>query len=218
MVFADEPKKLISGNARFRKKMGCDRIISHSRGQRPFAMIVGCSDSRVPPEVIFDQADDIGRLFVIRVAGNIAQETTVMGSVEYAVECLKVPLVAVLGHTGCGAIREVIKSILHKSSDEVIEHEIQRLAKYVRPCRELVSRAALYDISLRHKSDIMPFLAKDEKMGSQLMIEANVDRQVNLIRNNHFVKARGPEVVGLVYSLDDGRVHLTNKDGKQLKF
>ncbi len=77
-----------------------------AKAQRPFAVILGCSDSRVPPEVIFDQGQ--GDLFVIRVAGNIA-EPAVLGSIEYAVEHLDVPLVMVLGHARCGAVDATLK-------------------------------------------------------------------------------------------------------------
>lgn len=75
-----------------------DRLTS---GQRPFAIILGCSDSRVPPELLFDQG--FGDLFVLRVAGNVLDDD-VLGSIEYAVEHLGTPLVAVLGHQDCGAV------------------------------------------------------------------------------------------------------------------
>ncbi len=75
--------------------------------QCPFAVILGCSDSRVPPEIIFDQG--LGDLFVIRTAGHVA-DRAVAGSVEYAVEHLGVPLVVVLGHTRCGAVTAAVHS------------------------------------------------------------------------------------------------------------
>jgi carbonic anhydrase len=75
-------------------------------GQHPFAVILTCSDSRVPPEVIFDQG--IGDLFVIRNAGNIVDDV-VIGSIEYAVEHLHTPLVIVLGHQQCGAVTAALK-------------------------------------------------------------------------------------------------------------
>ena len=75
-------------------------------GQKPFAVILGCSDSRVPPEIIFDQG--IGDLFVIRVAGNVVPDA-VLGSMEYAVDHLRVPFILVLGHQGCGAVQATIK-------------------------------------------------------------------------------------------------------------
>ena len=78
-----------------------ERRAGLSDGQYPFAVILGCADSRVPPEVIFDQG--LGDLFVIRVAGNVLDET-VLGSIEYAAAHLHTPLIVVLGHSRCGAV------------------------------------------------------------------------------------------------------------------
>lgn len=96
-----------SGNERYCGNCGlprdtyeADRLILKD-GQKPFAVIVTCADSRVAPEIYLDQR--LGDIFVIRNAGNIA-DSAVLGSVEYAVEHLKVPLVAVIGHSGCGAV------------------------------------------------------------------------------------------------------------------
>ncbi len=75
-------------------------------GQKPFAVIVGCSDSRIPPEILFDQG--IGDLFIIRLAGNIIDDTA-LGSIEYAVDHLGTRLVIVLGHSGCGAVTATAK-------------------------------------------------------------------------------------------------------------
>ncbi len=79
-------------------------------GQHPFAVVIACSDSRVPPSLIFDQ--DLGDLFVIRVAGNVVGPSQV-ASVEYAVDVLRSSLVVVVGHTGCGAIGAAVKAILN---------------------------------------------------------------------------------------------------------
>lgn len=103
---------LIEGNKRFvSEKMmhphqDFQRRKEVSSGQKPFAVIVGCSDSRVPPEVIFDQG--IGDLFIIRVAGNIVDDVA-LGSIEYAVEHLGTELVVVLGHSKCGAVTATVK-------------------------------------------------------------------------------------------------------------
>ena len=82
-------------------------------GQAPFAALVGCADSRVPPEIIFDQG--LGDLFVCRVAGNIA-DIGVIGSVEYAVGVLGVSLIFVLGHEGCGAAKAAVDSVTEGGS------------------------------------------------------------------------------------------------------
>jgi len=104
-------KKLIEGNARFiegketQKDLGSTRRTELAKGQHPFAVIVSCADSRVPPEYIFDQG--LGDIFVVRVAGNIAGPIE-LGSVEYAVEHLGVPLIFVLGHQSCGAVKAAV--------------------------------------------------------------------------------------------------------------
>lgn len=105
-------ERLQEGNLRFTSGQfiyphhGADRRSEVLRGQQPFAAILGCSDSRVPLEVIFDQG--IGDLFVIRVAGNVADDI-VSASIEYAAEHLHVPLVVVLGHQNCGAVQAAVK-------------------------------------------------------------------------------------------------------------
>ena len=90
------------------------RRIQLTKGQNPFAVIVGCSDSRVPAELVFDQG--LGDLFVIRVAGNITDES-VTGSVEYAVAVLGCELVVVLGHTDCGAVKATIQEVSEPSGN-----------------------------------------------------------------------------------------------------
>ena len=106
---------IIEGNQRYLQELN-DPDLSLARRealatkQHPFAVIVGCSDSRVPPEHIFDQG--LGDLFVIRLAGNVV-DTLAVGSVEYAIAELGVPLVVVLGHEGCGAIKASVHSHLH---------------------------------------------------------------------------------------------------------
>ena len=81
--------------------------------QQPFAVILACSDSRVPAEVVFDQG--LGDLFVIRVAGNIV-DRAVLGSIEYAVDHLATPLVAVMGHQSCGAVSATLESLQHNTT------------------------------------------------------------------------------------------------------
>lgn len=99
---------LLEGNKRFvseayaTRQTGQPRRTELAGGQQPFAVIVTCSDSRVPPELIFDQG--LGNLFVIRVAGNVL-DAVELGSIEYAVEYLGVKLVVILGHESCGAVK-----------------------------------------------------------------------------------------------------------------
>jgi carbonic anhydrase len=104
-------QKLIEGNNRFvsgqlaAKDLGAGRREALLKGQHPFAVILSCSDSRVPPELLFDQA--MGDLFVVRTAGNVVDAVAV-GSVEYAVEHLHTPLVVVMGHENCGAVKAAV--------------------------------------------------------------------------------------------------------------
>jgi len=104
-------RELVAGNQRYfvakvahpRQTLERRREVAH--GQHPFAAILGCSDSRVPPEILFDQG--LGDLFVVRVAGNVVDDV-VLGSLEYAVDHLAVPLVVVLGHGKCGAVTAAV--------------------------------------------------------------------------------------------------------------
>jgi carbonic anhydrase len=114
---AEVLQRLLEGNQRFVKgetsspRRGPDDFRPLAEGQRPVAVIVGCADSRVPPELLFDQG--VGDLFVVRVAGNVVKGAgpPVKGSIEYGVAELGVSLVMVLGHSECGAVKAAIKHI-----------------------------------------------------------------------------------------------------------
>ena len=111
IAFAVTPKDamllLVDGNARFLQGKGTrpnctvTRVKETAAGQQPFAVVLTCADSRVPPELIFDRG--VGDLFVVRTAGNVI-DPVVIGSIEYAVEHLHVPQIIVMGHTRCGAV------------------------------------------------------------------------------------------------------------------
>lgn len=111
---AEEAKKLLEeGNKRFVEDKAAKQDISSekrktlsTKGQKPFAIIVSCSDSRVPPELVFDQG--LGDVFVVRVAGNVVDPIAI-GSVEYAVEHLKAPFIVVMGHEKCGAVKATVE-------------------------------------------------------------------------------------------------------------
>jgi carbonic anhydrase len=120
---ADEVlRKLLEGNKRFMKgettapRRKPEDFAKLAEGQTPRAVIIGCADSRVPPEILFDQG--VGDLFVVRVAGNVVSGAgaTVKGSIEYAVAELNVSLVMVLGHTQCGAVKAAVKHINEKDT------------------------------------------------------------------------------------------------------
>lgn len=105
--------RLLDGNKRFisgdlaKKDLGDTRRKELTKGQTPFATVLSCSDSRVAPELIFDQG--LGDIFIVRVAGNVVQSTT-LGSIEYGVEHLKTPLLVILGHESCGAVKATLEA------------------------------------------------------------------------------------------------------------
>jgi carbonic anhydrase len=116
-------ERLSQGNRRFISKH--DGVIQkHLEGQKPYAAILTCSDSRVPPELIFDAG--IGELFVVRDAGNLAVDSSEIGSLEYAVEHLHVPLIIVMGHTRCGALSAAEKGPGDETCVGDIVNEIRR--------------------------------------------------------------------------------------------
>lgn len=111
---ADEAlERLLAGNKRFASgtseapRRDEDRRRQQAEGQTPFAVILGCADSRVPPEILFDQG--IGDLFPVRVAGNIAVDDVTLGSIEFGVAVLGCPLLLVLGHESCGAVKAAVE-------------------------------------------------------------------------------------------------------------
>jgi carbonic anhydrase len=126
-------QRLIGGNERFtggratHAGQDAQRRMDLEAGQSPFATIVGCSDSRVPPELVFDLG--LGDLFVVRVAGNVI-DTDVAGSVQYAVHHLHTPLVVVLGHQQCGA---VMTALAPRSEREKEPPEVQTLVNRIEP-------------------------------------------------------------------------------------
>jgi len=98
-------KRFSQGNLAVKDLGAARRENLLTKGQEPFAVVITCSDSRVPPELLFDQA--LGDIFVIRTAGNVV-DAIAIGSVEYAVEHLKTPLIVVLGHENCGAVKATV--------------------------------------------------------------------------------------------------------------
>jgi carbonic anhydrase len=136
-------QKLREGNRRFASNVrSLDSLLTHTRraefandGQRPFAVVLGCSDSRVPAETVFDQG--LGDLFVIRVAGNIVAPSQV-GSVEFACERFATPLVVVLGHSNCGVINATIEVLEGRFGSE--SRNMKSIVDRVRPAVEGIFR------------------------------------------------------------------------------
>ncbi|HEV8716431.1 MAG TPA: carbonic anhydrase [Candidatus Binatia bacterium] len=159
-----------------------------AKGQRPRAVIVGCADSRVTPEILFDQG--IGDLFVVRVAGNVISGAgaIVEGSIEYAVAELGVPLVVVLGHGQCGAVKAVIK---HIDEHDPLPGALDDLVNMIKPA---VTRA---------KGQSGDLLENAVKANVQIGVERLQTLEPVLA---DFIKQRKVKVVGATYDLHSGRV------------
>ena len=159
--------------------------------QEPFAIILGCSDSRVPAEIVFDQG--LGDLFVIRVAGNIVAPSQV-GSVEFAAERFGTPLVVVLGHSRCGAILATLEELERPTQDQ--SHNLRSIVNRVRS-----SVQPLLATPLRHDRDALI----DEA------VRANVRASANHVRHGSELLEQLEEegkllIVGAEYSLETGIV------------
>jgi carbonic anhydrase len=142
---AEAEKRLMAGNARYvvgaarHPDQTLSRRASLVGGQKPFATILACADSRVGPELVFDQG--LGDLFVIRVAGNVVDDV-VLGSIEYSVVHLGVPLVMVLGHEHCGAVAAAADAVAKGASPEDKDTKIVALAGLIVPAVQAVPAGA----------------------------------------------------------------------------
>jgi carbonic anhydrase len=199
MITATEAlQRLQDGNQRFASGIrGGDAPIDQTRrsevaaGQEPFAIVLGCSDSRVPAEIVFDQG--LGDLFVIRVAGNIVASSQV-GSVEFAAERFGTRLVVVLGHSQCGAILATLEEL--RRPGETRSRNLRSIVDRVRPSVE-----ALLTTELRHDHDALVRQA----------VRANVRVSANHLRHGseileRLIQTDGLVIVGAEYSLEDGTV------------
>lgn len=190
-----DPKKdalvqLVVGNLRYiagtvkHPHQSVQRRLDLTAGQQPIAAILSCSDSRVPPEVIFDQG--LGDLFVIRVAGNTAGFRDVLASLEYAVEHLKVPLVMVLGHQKCGAVTAALQGTK-------FEGNLADLMNALKPAVEYSKNKPGDQLESAIRANVT--LARQ-----QVMEEAPLVAEA--------VAAGHVDVVGAYYSLETGKVDL----------
>lgn len=197
-VFAQDAGEALTllkeGNARFAEmKMQHPNLSAERRtdtavnGQKPFAAVLSCSDSRVPVEEVFDRG--IGDIFVVRVAGNIATDPSVIGSVEYAVEHLNCPVLVILGHAKCGAVAASISGPPLEGDLRAIQKTIEVVAEKVKKDQpalqgvELTS-AVVKENVLRTKKDL---LAKSEEI-------------------RHLVEEAKLKIVTAVYDLETGVV------------
>ncbi|MCE2882886.1 MAG: methyl-accepting chemotaxis protein [Planctomycetaceae bacterium] len=192
---------LKAGNARFvagspeHPHSGIDRVVETSAGQTPMVTILGCSDSRVPLERVFDLG--VGDIFVVRVAGNVA-DTDEIGSVEYGTMHLHTPVMMVLGHTKCGAVHAV-------ATGAVVHGSIPALVDNVVPA---VERARHAHPGVADK-DIVPFAVRENVLESM----ASAFRRSDGIRD--LVKEGKLRVIGAVYDIDTGSVEWLGEHPEQ---
>jgi len=199
MISAQEAlDRLQEGNRRFVSGVrSVEALATHTRrgelteGQAPFAVILGCSDSRVPVEIVFDQG--LGDLFVIRVAGNVVAPSQV-GSVEFAAAKFGTRLVVVLGHTGCGAIQATLEELQRPT--ETQSRNLSSIVDRIRPSVE-----ELLATELRH----------DPAALAEHAVRANVRASADHLRHGseileELIASDGLVVVGAEYSLESGVV------------
>jgi carbonic anhydrase len=199
MISAHEAlERLREGNRRFASGIKSDdKLMTRTRryelvaGQEPFAIVLGCSDSRVPAEIVFDQG--LGDLFVIRVAGNIVASSQV-GSVEFAAARFGTRLVVVLGHSQCGAVLATLEELQQATEDQ--SRNLRSIVDRVRPSVE-----ALLATELRHDPDALVRQA----------VRANIRVSANHLRHGsevleQLIQTNGLLVVGAEYSLETGLV------------
>ncbi len=198
MISAREAlERLREGNRRFISGVRSGDLASQTRrdelvsGQEPFATILGCSDSRVPAEIVFDQG--LGDLFVIRVAGNIVAPSQV-GSVEFAAARFGTRLVVVLGHSQCGAVLATLEVV--QQATENRSRNLRSIVDRVRPSVE-----ALLTTEIRHDPDALVREA----------VRANIRASAGHLRHGseileQMIRREGLLIVGAEYSLETGAV------------
>jgi carbonic anhydrase len=200
-------QKLMEGNTRYvenhmtgSKLCDLSTRTSLAKSQHPYAIILTCSDSRVPPEILFDKG--LGEIFVIRVAGNIP-DPVVLGSIEYAAEHLGSPLVVVLGHERCGAVKATVDS-KGKSTGSV---NIDAIVKSIAPNVKIAAK----DCEICKGDPKCADTKKDEFI--ECVIDANaktvaagLTKKSKILK--HLVEEKKLKIVSAKYDLDDGTVTL----------
>ena len=185
--------RLKKGNAAFVANKDSEQSRRHAPTEthKPYAIVVGCSDARVPAELLFDA--EPGDLFIIRVAGNIVGQTQ-LGSIEYAAANLGTRLVVVLGHTQCGAVGATVGELMNPGGDH--SDNLKSLVNEISPCvHELMTGE----------------LANDEKALAATAVRANVEQSMRLMRERSKVlddlaNNEGLKIVGAEYAIETGEV------------
>jgi carbonic anhydrase len=201
--------RLQAGNRRFRSNRRVSegmatetRRVELVRGQEPFAIVLGCSDSRVPAEIVFDQG--LGDLFVIRVAGNIVAPSQI-GSVEFAAARFGTRLVVVLGHTECGAVSATLEELQKPS--EIQSRNLRAIVDRVRPSVEGL---------------LATDLQRDPEALMAHAVRANIRWSANQLRHGsalleQLIENDGLLIVGAEYSLQSGLVEFFDGQGESWK-
>ena len=184
-------RRFASDTRRVDNLSGLTRRAELVMGQQPFAIVLGCSDSRVPAEIVFDQG--LGELFVIRVAGNIVAPSQI-GSVEFAAEQFGTRLVVVLGHSQCGAVRATLEQL--QGPDKAQSRNLRSIVDRIRPSVEGL---------------LATDLGEDRDALIREAVRANVRVSANQLRHGSEILERlidrdGLLVVGAEYSLESGLV------------
>ncbi|NTU59732.1 MAG: carbonic anhydrase [Deltaproteobacteria bacterium] len=182
-LLLDGNERVVKGTARGPNRTALRRQ-ELAAGQRPFAVVVTCSDSRVPPELLFDQG--YGDLFVVRTAGNVV-DAVALGSIEYAVEHLGVRLVVVLGHSRCGAVSATLEG-------GALPGHLPTIAEAIQPAVEAV------------RSKPGDLLANCVKANVKLVVQKIMRTSPDYVQNMEECVFR---IVGGYYDLDTGKVQLT---------
>lgn len=189
---------LEDGNARFVRGLRADadtgrsRLADLARDQRPFALVLGCSDSRVPAEIVFDQGP--GDLSVVRTAGHVV-DSAVLGSLEFGVSVLGVPLVVVLGHEGCDAVEATVEALAEGTMPGgYVRDLVERITPSVLTARKS-GAATVEDVGVEHVRHTTRLLA---------------ERSVVL---SDAITSRRCAVVGTTYELTTGRARLVDSYG-----
>jgi carbonic anhydrase len=192
-------ERLITGNRRFVEEVrGAQAAAARERrrrelteSQEPFAIILGCSDSRVPAEIVFDQG--LGDLFVIRVAGNIVAPSQI-GSIEFAADRFGTRLVVVLGHSRCGAVIATIEELGRRSEEQ--SRHLRSIVDRIRPpVQTLLALGASPD----------PATLVDQAVRANIRYSASQLRHGSAILEQ-LIDEQGLRVVGAEYSLETGVV------------
>jgi carbonic anhydrase len=184
-------QRFVSGATSLKRIKSQKRRIDLLAGQEPFAVVLGCSDSRVPVEIVFDQG--LGDLFVIRVAGNIVASSQI-GSVEFAAEHFGTRLVVVLGHTHCGAVQATLDELQRPSDNQ--SPNLRSIVSRIRPAVE-----GLLETELRND----PLALKKQAVRANVRVAASQLRNGSAILEG-LIQHEGLLVVGAEYALETGVV------------